>query len=182
MGSLDKLLEDVNGIPLLRERALTCLSTEVGTVRVVLPPDRPERASALHDLDVEILYNHGSELGMSHSLQRGVVDVDADAVLIVLADLPDLTAHDIGKLLKAADAHPLAQVLRGATPSGKPGHPVLIRKALFPEFAKLSGDTGAQPLLKRHKVDTVLVPIGAAALRDLDTPEDWAAWRAEKSQ
>jgi CTP:molybdopterin cytidylyltransferase MocA len=181
MGPRDKLLEDVDGMALLRQRAMACLASRADVVRVVLPPNRPERTAALEGLNVDIIQNSGSELGLSHSLQRGIEDVNTDAALIVLADLPDLTTADLDKVIAAAGAHPLAQILRGADRSGKPGHPVLVRKELYPELSMLTGDTGAQPLLKRHTADTVLVPVGAAALRDLDTPEDWATWRANRA-
>ncbi|SDW44681.1 nucleotidyltransferase family protein [Litoreibacter albidus] len=181
MGTRDKLLEDVGGTPLLRERALACLASCADRVRVVLPPDRPERAKVLTGLDVDIIYNDGADVGMSNSLRCGVAGLEAGAVLIVLADLPDLTTPDLDKVMRAADAHPLATILRGADATGKPGHPVLLRQKLYADVMTLSGDTGAQPLLRQYKADTVLVPIGAAALRDLDTPEDWAAWRADRS-
>jgi molybdenum cofactor cytidylyltransferase len=43
----------------------------------------------------------------------------------------------------------------------------------------LTGDTGAREVLKRHSDRVHLVPLkGDRALTDLDTPEDWAAWRA----
>ena len=179
MGARDKLLEDVGGMPLLRQRAICCLSSHANKVRVVLPPDRPERVEALKGLNVEIIYNEGSARGMSHSVQCGVAGLTTDAVLIVLADLPDLSTADLDKVMSATKAHPLARILRGSDMNGKPGHPVLIRKELYAELGQLEGDTGAQPILKSHKSETVLVPIGAAALRDLDTPDDWAAWRAE---
>ncbi len=182
MGSRDKLLEDVDGAPLLRQRAQACLKSGVTGVRVVLPPNRPERIGALDGLDVEIIFNDGSDLGMSHSLQRGVENIDADALLIVLADLPDLTAEHMQQVVNAAKAHPDATIFRGASTDGKAGHPVLLRKDLFSQLNTLTGDIGAQPLLQRHKLDTVLVPIGASVVRDLDTPEDWAAWRAEQSK
>lgn len=180
MGGRDKLLEDIDGVPLLRERAITCLNAAVDAVRVVLPPDRPERRQALSGLNVEIVVNEASGLGLSHSLSVGLHGLTADAALIVLADMPDLTTTHLDKIVAAAKAHPLAKALRGADQNGKPGHPVMIRKALFSEMAQLKGDTGAQPVLRRHKAATVLVPIGPAALRDLDTPEDWTEWRTRR--
>ena len=180
MGSRDKLMEDVEGIPLIRQRAITCIASLADRVRAVLPPDKPYRAEALEGLDIDIIYNEGAEHGISHSLRCGLVGIDAEAVLIVLADLPDITTADLDKIIKAAKAHPLATILRGADGNGKAGHPVLIRNALFEDLKQLVGDTGAQPVLRQHKSDTVLVPIGTAALRDLDTPEDWEDWRAEQ--
>ncbi|WP_281857863.1 nucleotidyltransferase family protein [Litoreibacter halocynthiae] len=180
MGSRDKLMEDVGGIPLVQQRAMVCIASSADQVRAVLPPDKPRRAEALEGLDIDIVYNEGAALGLSHSLRSGLVGIDAEAVLIVLADLPDITTADLDKVIKAAKAHPLATILRGADGNGKAGHPVLIRNALFEDLKQLEGDTGAQPVLRQHKTDTVLVPIGTAALRDLDTPEDWETWRTEQ--
>lgn len=180
MGGRDKLLEEVDGTTLLWHQANNCLKSRAHSVRVVLPTDKAERSEALHGLDVEIVYNVSSALGMSHSLQCGIRGLDCDAVLIVLADLPDLRSADFDKVIDAAAMHPLANVLRGADHDGKPGHPVLLRKSLFNEVSELEGDTGAKPILKHHKADTILVPIGPAALRDLDTPDDWKQWRADQ--
>lgn len=178
MGGVDKLVEPVRGVPLLRDRALACLASGADAVRVVLPPDRPARVAALAGLGVEVVFNDGSALGLSHSLRRGMGDLGADAVLLVLADLPDLTAEHLARVIVAAEAQPSTPILRGATEAGQPGHPVLIRKPLFDALAGLTGDEGAAPLLKARRGDTALVPLeGDAALNDLDTQEDWARWR-----
>ncbi|WP_243144977.1 nucleotidyltransferase family protein [Litoreibacter roseus] len=180
MRGSDKLLEPIDGTPLLTRVARTCLSAEVDRVCVILPPDRPARADALDDLPVDTLFNNGSGLGLSHSLQTGLSNVTTDAVLIILADLPDLTTADLNAVIYAARDTD-AVVVRGATKDGRPGHPVLVRAALFPELMRTKGDAGAQPVLKAHVADTVLVPLpGQHALSDLDTPEDWEAWRAAR--
>jgi molybdenum cofactor cytidylyltransferase len=56
---------------------------------------------------------------------------------------------------------------------------VLFPADLLPELAALTGDTGAREVLTRHATRVHLVPLkGDRALVDLDTPEDWADWRA----
>lgn len=180
MRGADKMLEPVRGAPLLRDRAKMCLASGVDHVRVVVRPDAPARLAALEGLDLEICETNGAENGLSHSIQVGIDGLEVEAALFVLADLPELTAAHLDRVLDAAKAHSLKHIIRGATERGKPGHPVLIRNSLFNEFNDLSGDTGAQPILKRHARDTVLVPLGDAVLADLDTPEAWAEWRAEQ--
>jgi len=56
---------------------------------------------------------------------------------------------------------------------------VLFPNHLLSEFEDLCGDKGAAALLKAHseKIKYVLLNDNRARL-DLDTPEDWAAWRA----
>lgn len=178
MGRVDKLLEPIGPEPLLRNRAQTCLDAQVDELRVVLAPNQPRHLDALAGLNLTLIHTEGSDLGLSHSLQCGAKGLRDAAVVIVLADLPDIQTKDLNKVIAAANAHPLAKIIRGADDTGKPGHPVLLRPEIVSQLADLSGDTGAQPLLKRHRRDTVLVPIGPAALNDLDTPEDWANWRA----
>jgi CTP:molybdopterin cytidylyltransferase MocA len=43
----------------------------------------------------------------------------------------------------------------------------------------LSGDEGARAILRRHPPRLLALP-GRHAVTDLDTPEDWARWRAAR--
>ena len=71
----------------------------------------------------------------------------------------------------------------GATEDGRPGHPILFDHNLFGELLNMRGDMGAKSVIDAHKDRLRLVPLpGNRALTDLDTPEDWAAWRAGRSQ
>ncbi|MGB3754105.1 MAG: hypothetical protein WA954_09435, partial [Parerythrobacter sp.] len=58
-----------------------------------------------------------------------------------------------------------------------PGQPVIFPRRLFPALAELQGDVGGRAVLTREVVVTVPLA-GRRALVDLDTPEEWAAWRA----
>jgi molybdenum cofactor cytidylyltransferase len=115
--------------------------------------------------------------GMAASIVAGVAGLETP-VLVVLADMPDVTAADL-HLILALSAQAPGAILRAATEDGRPGHPVLFPADLLPELAALTGDTGAREVLKRHPARVNLVPLGGdRALVDLDTPEDWADWRA----
>lgn len=177
MQGRDKTLEEVRGRPLLADRAMMCLAADAQNVVVVTPPDKPDRRLALKGLDVEIVANNGSSKGLSHSLQVGLRHITQDAVLIMLADLPDLTAQDLNQIINHA-RRSNATITRGTTAAGKPGHPVLIKRALFDEIFTLTEDQGAAPILAAHKDEIDLVPLPENnATADLDTPEAWAEWR-----
>ena len=60
------------------------------------------------------------------------------------------------------------RIVQGAH-GAEAGHPVLFPRHLWAEFAQLTGDMGAKPLLRRHADQVHLVDIGTAALRDFDT-------------
>lgn len=183
MGGTDKLTQQVGGEPLIRHVARQALATGC-PVAVTLPPEADAfgaaRRQALVGLDVKIQTVPDPSQGMAASLVAGLAAIPQQAaVLILLADMPDLTMQDLALLLDRHRADPTA-ILRGAS-NGRPGHPVLFPADLRPDLSQLSGDDGARSVLQRHAGRVVLVPLpGRHALTDLDTPADWAAWRAAR--
>lgn len=190
MQGRDKLLEEIDGIALLRHVVLRCLSCP-GPVYVTLPPDRPGRDRALAGLPAVPVRVADLYEGMSASLAAGVAALPEDAagVMVVLADMPDLTAADLASMLAAFDPSDGDLIWRGAAlrpddPAAAPipGHPVLFHRSLFSELAALSGDQGARPLIAANRTRLRLVPLpGRHALTDLDTPHDWELWRRARA-
>lgn len=178
MGGQDKLLRAVDGLAQLRRVALFALSTGQRVV-VTLPPGATARRAALEGLDLTILEVSDCAEGMAASLRAGA-RVGADAAMMILpADMPDITAEDLLRLLRRHGAAPGA-ILRGAA-GGQAGHPVLLPADLVPALARLTGDRGARDLVAAEGARVVLVPLaGTRAVQDLDTPQDWAAWEAAR--
>lgn len=178
MRGADKLMEPVEGEPLLRLQARRALATGCRVV-VTLPPDRPARVIALQGLDVVQVTVPDPKEGMAASLVAGMAALpERTAVMVLLADLPEITTADLCRLL-AAHARASGAILRGAAQDGTPGHPVLFPPSLRPDLMRLTGDAGARPVLMAHAAFVQLVPLpGRHAVTDLDTPEDWATWRA----
>lgn len=179
MAPRDKLTEAVGGQPLLRRQALRALATDA-PVSVVLPPDRPARLAALDGLAVQIVTAKDAALGMAASLKAGIAALPpgTTGALILPADMPGIDTDDLRLFLTRFAANP-SRILRGATATGQEGHPALFPAELFPALLALSGDEGARSVLRAHRdrVDLIALP-GDHAILDLDTPEDWAAYRA----
>lgn len=174
----DKCLELVEGLPLLRRLAGLAVATGCPVV-VALPPDRPARRAALEGLAVATVTVPDPAQGMAASLVAGLAVVAADqAVLLLLADLPEITGDDLRAVLQAQAIHP-THILRGMAADGTPGHPVVFPADLRGELQALTGDEGARSVIQRHKARLLPVPLpDRHAVTDLDTPEEWAAWRA----
>ncbi len=184
MRGRDKLLEPVDGVPLLRRSAQAALNSRAGQVIVVLRPDDAARRAALRGLDVDIVENPAWTEGMASSIRAGIsacirACAQCDAVIVALADMPEIGTSQLDALIAAFD--PAApRILRACAPGGRPGNPVLFPRARLDALAALHGDRGARDLLSAARAQTGLVEIAGADI-DLDTPEEWAAWRAGRT-
>lgn len=180
MRGRDKLLEPVEGQPILQRMAKMALP--FGPVVVTLPALDHPRAAIL-PVAARIIVVPDRAEGMAASLRRGVAALPPDHdILILPADMPDLTSGDIAAVIAARAAHPDALIWQASGATGTPGHPVLFHADLRGGFATLTGDTGARRIVRDQADRRVLVPLpGDHALTDLDTPEDWAAWHARKT-
>ncbi|MCB1328189.1 MAG: nucleotidyltransferase family protein [Maritimibacter sp.] len=184
MRGRDKLIEPVRGRPLLADRAAIAVTAlgAAASVLVALPPRNaaPDRWDALGGLGVTCVEVAAPEAGMSASLAAGIAALPAfvTALMILPADMPDITADDLSALISAFDGR---TILRGTGDDGTPGHPVLFPARDLPALAAQTGDQGGRALLAADPARVRLVPLpGRHALTDLDTPEDWAAWRARQ--
>jgi CTP:molybdopterin cytidylyltransferase MocA len=107
--------------------------------------------------------------GMSASLRAGLAALDphADAALVTLVDLPDVTADVVRRVMTAATG---PGVLARAAYEGTPGHPVLLGRDHWSGVIETAtGDQGARDYLKAR--DVAVVECGDLATgRDVDTP------------
>ena len=183
MRGADKLMQDVDGQPLLRRQAKMALRVSKD-VRIALPARAHARYDIVADLPVQTLEVTASDEGMSASLRACFASLEPDVrhAMVLLADLPDITADDLFQVIRAAQTAPDALIWRGATAEGTGGHPILVSHALFKDFQKLSGDAGGQSIVKAAGTRVHLVRFSDDRARlDLDTPEQWAAWRRDRS-
>lgn len=179
MRGRDKLLEEIDGQPLLRLMGSRAVKAGV-PVRVVLGPDQVTRRAALEGLAIEIVEATDSD-GMAASIRAGVAGLEGP-VLLALADMPAITAQDMYLMVSLGAQAPQA-ILQAATRDGRPGHPVLFPADFLPDLARLQGDGGAKSILTAAGARRHLLPLADdRALIDLDTPEDWAAWRAARKR
>ncbi|PRY95116.1 CTP:molybdopterin cytidylyltransferase MocA [Hasllibacter halocynthiae] len=173
MRGRDKLAEGVGGVPLLTRQVRLARAAGL-PVHVALPP-LPHPREALLDGAAAIEVPRACE-GMGRTIATAVRALrDAPAILLLLGDLPALRADDLRAVLTARDASP-APIWRAATGDGRGGHPILFARETFADLMALRGDDGARGVVAAHRAG--LVPIGPQARLDLDTPEDWAAFRA----
>jgi CTP:molybdopterin cytidylyltransferase MocA len=162
-----KQLAPLDGRPLL-EHALRAV--EGLTPRVVVlghAADQVEMAVDLHG--ARPVFCPEWEEGQAASLRAGVAALgDVDAAVIALGDMPGVTPAAVAAVVAAWDGS--ADAVR-ATYDGRPGHPILLGRALLDRAGELRGDVGFRPLLDRANVLTAETG-HLADPRDVDTREE----------
>jgi molybdenum cofactor cytidylyltransferase len=172
MGS-NKLLKSVQGKPMIRQTAETVLASRASPVVVVTGHDEAGIRDALRGLDVSFVHNPNYREGLATSLSAGVASLPAnvDGALMVLGDMPLVTASTMNKLMAAFD--PLeGRSICVPIFQGERGNPILWGSQHFSEFKGLKGDQGAKVLLVVNSDQLVEVPAGnEGVLTDFDTPD-----------
>jgi CTP:molybdopterin cytidylyltransferase MocA len=179
MRGRDKLCEDVGGQPLLALQIARARA--VGPTFVAVPSLSHPRADIVASTDAQPILAKEADKGIGASLRDCVQQLpDCPAFMIVLADLIDLNVADLRCVLTARSANPDNLIWRGVTEEGLPGHPVIFDQQLKPAFNNLNGDRGAETIIRSYAERTHYIPLpGQHARHDLNTPEDWAAWRSQ---
>lgn len=144
MGGPKALQRDPDGTSWLL-RSVASLAP-CGGVTVVLGAGAAEAARLL-PWSVDVVLNPEWESGMGSSLRAGLdaMPADAEAALVSLVDLPDVTSAVAARVLAAATG---PGALARAAYDHRPGHPVLLgRDHWRAAGASAVGDRGARDVL-----------------------------------
>jgi molybdenum cofactor cytidylyltransferase len=179
MGAANKLLADVGAKPMVRRVVESALASTASPVLVVTGHQADDVRAALAGLEVRFVHNSDYAIGLSSSLKAGIraVPKSADGALVLLGDMPQITAAHLDRLI-AAFAAETGNAIIVPTHAGKRGNPVLWSRAYFAKMLQLEGDVGAKQLLAVHASRVREVDLGTDAIfADVDTPEALAQMR-----
>lgn len=179
MGTRDKLFEPVEGTPILTR--LVNFAQGRGNVYVTLPNPNHQRHDLLTDTQAVPIYVPDAADGVSASIKRAcatVMETSATGMMILTGDLPDLTETHFSQIY-AEWTKDETRFVQAKDRDGKPGHPVIIPKSGWGDIETLQGDIGLRNILREKRIEYVLFNDFGPTL-DLDTPEEWDAWRATR--
>lgn len=180
MGGANKLLEEVDGTPVIRRVAMAALASRARPVIIVTGHEREKVTAALAGLDVTLVHNEAYASGMASSLRVGITTVPESAAgaLVVLGDMPLVAPALMDRLVEAHDPVQ-GRLIVVPVADGARGHPVLWSRRFFPDLTALEGDMGARQVLAAQAAAVVEVEAGGpGAFLDVDTPALLAEARA----
>jgi molybdenum cofactor cytidylyltransferase len=172
-GQRNKLLEMLDGVPLVVRVVHAALASRARPVIVVTGHEAAAVEHALADLDVRIVHNPDFAEGLSTSLKAGIgaLPEDVDGAVVSLGDMPRIEARHLDRLI-AAFSPKEGRGIVVPVHLGKRGNPVLFARAYFPELLAIEGDTGARHIIAASASEVAEVDLGTDAIfLDIDTPE-----------
>jgi molybdenum cofactor cytidylyltransferase len=180
-GKANKLLAEVADHPLITHAVSAFAASRVSEVIVVTGPDPQDIQAALAGYAVRYAHNPDHLSGMGGSVAAGVaaIPTDSDGVLICPGDMPGISSRFIDSLIDAFEASGGERIIRPELPDGRPAHPVLWPRRLFPALRQLSGPQGGKQILDALAADVVpLRTESTDTALDIDTMDDLEALRS----
>lgn len=182
-----KQLLTLGGLTLLDRVLREALLSELDAVILVLGARaqsiREGLATDVRHPKLSVVENTRFRDGLSSSILAGLNRAEAtyDYVMIILADMPLITADVINRLLRATleSNQPLGAVKIG----GRRSHPVIINRRFYSELHQIRGDKGARDLFLQHAPQVCSVEMGEALQElDIDTPQDYRQFIASPAK
>ena len=165
IGMPKALMRDDDGTSWLQRSVAALVDGGCDRVTVVLGARASEALALVPEGVSSVVADDWAE-GMSASLRAGLAALgEADAAVLSLVDLPDVTAEVVRRVVTGAGPATLSR----AAYDGRRGHPVVIGRDHWAGVAaSATGDFGARHYLDAHEV--TLVECGDLATgRDQDT-------------
>ena len=168
----NKLLAEFDGVPLIKRVVNEVCASRATQAVLVVGHQRDRIAAAVGGAPVQIVHNADYADGLSTSLQAAIraMPVEAGGLLVVLGDMPRISAPSLDLMIRAFEDGGGRAVVR-ATHQGRAGNPVILPRALFADIATIKGDIGAKHLIEGSGLPIIDIELGEAASLDLDTPD-----------
>ena len=171
-GKDNKLLTEIEGIPMLERVVMAVTRSAVGKTIVVAGSDYEAISSLISGYDVELIKNDDWREGMGSSLAKGTGAVEENScagILVCLGDLPFLDPDSINKVINAFVENECNRIVVPSRGSSR-GHPVVFPVSYFEQLVQLDGDHGAKVIIKRAAQDVTVLPVESSAhFEDIDT-------------
>ncbi len=177
-----KQLLEIDGETLIDRAGKTALAAGCAPVLRVLGARAEEILKRPELPDVTTLVHENWQDGMGSSLAAGIcrlleIEPECDAVFILLADQPLVSAGLLETMLPPLEEHFTMVICEYGEGSGPPA---LFKWPHFQELMELTGDRGARSLAAKHPGTVAWFPFPGGAC-DIDSQEAWANFTKDRA-
>ena len=174
MGGVAKSLIKLQGVPLINRQLIALSGAGVDEVVVVTGHARDAVEAQVQSFPVTLAYNPDYTAGQQSSVRVGLgaLSGNFDAVFIVLADQPLISAADLTELIAAFKKRPSGHVLVPVV-NGQRGNPIVLDATARADILASGTNMGCRHLIERQpELVCVHETLNTRFITDLDTQED----------
>lgn len=173
----NKMLLEIDGEALVRRATRRAKAAGLSPLVVVVGHEYEQVEAQLNGFTCEFAINPDFTGPTSSSLHRGLQQLapSVGAAVVILADMVHVTGEMIRALVDEARVSPAPLVV--SRYNGVTAPPILFRRALFPELLAWEGEGCGKAVVQAHAAQAVYKDWPAAALTDVDTPDDYQGVR-----
>tara|TARA_B100001123_G_scaffold39884_1_gene41088 strand:- start:1752 stop:2336 length:585 start_codon:yes stop_codon:yes gene_type:complete len=173
MNGENKLVKEIQGIPLIKFSVKNILASSVDQLIIVLGHQREiiEKLIDKHE-KIKFIFNKDFETGMSSSIKAGLshLSKNTEAFFISLGDMPMVNSNIYNQLIKYRNQKDIIV----PTYRSQQGNPVLFNKSMKSEIMSISGDVGAKKILEINKDKILNLKINDQGItKDFNTKENF---------
>jgi len=183
----NKLLQDIGGRSLVEHGFSQLITSDVGEVIVVTGRDAEQMELSITKSRLpspKFVFNPNFEMGMTTSIQTGLQAIEkADAVMICLSDMPELTSQDYTDLIKEFKIQGSQDKIMVPYNGERRGNPVIFGASFFEQIKEHKEPNGCSSIVKANKDKLLLFETSSSHyFFDIDTPETLKAYKARVKQ
>ena len=179
----NKLIKEINGMPLIKHSIKNILGSAVDEIIVVLGHDKSLIENLIEkNKKIKIIYNDDYKNGVSSSIKKGLNHISerTEGFFICLGDMPNVNQNIYNKLIKTRYNYNKKLIPERRKEifipffEEKEGNPILFSKFMKEKISNIDGDFGAKKIIKNNENKILYVPIKSnGVILDFDTQKDF---------
>jgi len=183
MSGENKLVKEIDGIPIIKYAVKNILASAVGEIVIVLGHEKNLIKSIVaKHRKIKFIYNENYKKGISSSIKVGLnhISKKSDAFFISLGDMPNINQNIYNKLIKSRLKYNKKLKLEYKkeiiipTFEGKNGYPVLFSKFMKDKMMLLNNDLDTTKIIQLNKKKILNVPFDNDGIfLDFNTTENF---------
>ena len=183
MESENKLVKEVNGIPILKYAVKNILGSSIDELIIVLGHEKEIIESIIEkNRKIKFVYNKNYKNGVTSSIRTGLefISEKTEAFFISLGDMPNVNQNIYNKLIKARYSYNkklktnLKKEIIIPTYNNQEGNPLLFSKFMKKKFMNIKEDFESEKIIKLNREKVLNVPFkNDGVVLDFNIQEDF---------
>jgi len=179
----NKLVKEINGIPLIKYAVKNILGSAIDELVIVLGHEKLVIENIIEkNKKIKFIYNENYKTGITSSIKKGLNNISkkSEAFFICLGDMPNVNQNIYNKIIKTRYNYnkklmpDKKKEIIIPMVDGKEGNPILFSKFMKQKILNVADGFGVKKVLEENKSKILYAPIKSSGITlDFDTKKDF---------